>query len=576
METEATSNNSTESTLGKRIGFWLGIVLFVLLLALPTPESMRAVVQIKFADDIQAETAQTLKRAETTDAASDSPVYLKARADAVEHRARVMLAMAAVTALVACWWISVAIPIPATSLLPLVLFPLVGVMPVGKAAAPYANQNIFLFMGGFIIALAIQRWGLHRRIALRIVSVVGTKKSTTVLGFMIASAFLSMWISNTATTLMMLPIAMAMIAALSERAENTDPKSQANFAVALMLGIAYAASIGGIATPIGTPPNVSFRGQFAMIFPDAPEISFGQWMILFLPMVVVFLPIVWLVLVRVTCRIDPREKQIAGHVVRDDLRQLGPMSRPERLVLIVFAATAFLWMTRSIAVADQNYGWATLLERGLSWLLSEHSTFHAGYIKDATIAVGMAVLLFVIPAHRKGGRRREFLMNWDTAKGLPWGILLLFGGGFAIAAGLRESGLSFWCGKAFEATGIRDPFSLVVGTCTMMTFLTEITSNTATTEVMLPILAGISQSIGVNPLLLMVPATISASCAFMLPVATPPNAIVFGSGMVDMGRMVRSGIIINVIGIALVTTTFYFVARHILGINPTILPVWAQ
>ncbi|MFH1417368.1 MAG: SLC13 family permease [Planctomycetota bacterium] len=556
-----------EATIGRRVGFWLGLVLFVTLLLCPTPESMREVVRQSFAEEIRPEVLRQLAESGQIDVGSESGAYRSVESRIVEPRARAMLAAAAVTALVACWWIAVAIPIPVTSLLPLVLFPIVGVMPIKEAAIPYANSNVFLFMGGFIIALGLERWGVHRRIALHIVRLIGSSRPNIVLGFMLASAMLSMWISNTAATLMMLPIAMAIISAIADLDEKADKRTHANFSAALMLGVAYAASIGGIATPIGTPPNISFRGQFARLFPDAPEISFGQWMLAFLPLVAVFLPLIWLVLVRISCPI-PRGRLLVGReVIRRDLRNLGPIRCPEAAVLAVFAVTALLWMTRSIPIDGVNYGWSGYLERILARAGSASPLFHAGYINDATVALGMAVLLFVIPAGRDDSGTRQHLMNWQTAQRLPWGILLLFGGGFSIAAGFRASGLSLWCGQSFAGIGIANPLVLVLCACLMMTFLTEITSNTATTEVMLPILAGVSIAMEVNPLMLMLPATISASCAFMLPVATPPNAIVFGSGHVDMRRMVRTGIIINLLGVVLITATYHFCVRPILGIE---------
>ena len=385
-----------------------------------------------------------------------------------------------------------------------------------------------------------------------------------------------MWISNTATTLMMLPIGMAIISALTELGGEEDPKRQANFAAALMLGIAYAASIGGVATPIGTPPNISFRGQMARLFPEAPEISFGQWMLVFVPLVVVFLPVVWLILVRVTCAVGRARTPVGREVLHAQLRKLGRMTRPEVIMLCIFALTALLWMTRSIPIGPTNYGWSGYLERWLTPAGREPFLFKAGYINDATVALGMAVLLFMIPARRSPDAPREYLMDWETAQRLPWGILLLFGGGFSIAAGFSATGLSFWCGQVFAEIGITNPVLVVVGVCLLMTFLTEITSNTATTEVMLPILSGVALAMGVNPLLLMLPATISASCAFMLPVATPPNAIIFGSGQVPMSRMVRSGIVINLIGVCLITATFYLLAKPILGIDLATLPAWAK
>jgi sodium-dependent dicarboxylate transporter 2/3/5 len=487
-----------------------------------------------------------------------------------------MMATAAVTAWVACWWISVAIPIPATSLLPLVLFPLVGVMSIRAAAGPYANSNVFLFMGGFIVALGVQRWGLHRRIALHIVNVIGTGHATIVLGFMIATAFLSMWISNTATTMMMLPIGLAVVGALADLRGGETQRQHAGFAPAIMLGIAYAASIGGVATPIGTPPNISFRGQFAQLFPDAPEISFGMWMLLYLPLVIVFLPIAWLLLTRVTCRVARQPIPAGRQVVREHLARLGAMRAPEIAMLVIFAATAVLWMTRKLPVGPTDYGWAALLERLLAPADGGLHRFRAALINDATVAVAMAILLFMIPAGRDDTGRRRNLMDWDTAVRLPWGILLLFGGGFSLAAALQASGLSAWLGEVCASCGITSPLLLVVGTCLLLTFLTEITSNTATTEVMLPIVANAGIALGANPLLLMLPATISASCAFMLPVATPPNAIVFGSGQVSMGRMARTGILLNLVGVILITLLTYFVAMPLLGISADSVPVWAN
>ncbi len=555
--------------------------MFVVLLLTPPPASMHVAVRAQFADAIAADVGRLLEHEGQTGVAADSDVYRRAERRAVADRARVMMSAAAVTALVACWWITVAIPIPVTSLLPLVLLPLVGVVPIRQAAIPYANSNVFLFMGGFIIALGVERWGLHRRIALHIVRLVGTSRATIVLGFMLASALLSMWISNTAATLMMLPIGLAIISAVADLGGAEDPKLQANFAAALMLGIAYAASIGGVGTPIGTPPNISFRGQFIRLFPEAAEISFGHWTLTFVPLVLVFLPVAWLVLVRVTCPVSNAPMRVGREVIAADLHRLGPMRRPEKLVLGVFLGTALLWMTRSIPIGDANYGWSGFLEH---WLTPTggRARFRADYINDATVALGMAVLLFIIPAGRGaaettgGDRRRKYLMNWETAQRLPWGILLLFGGGFAIAEGFKSSGLSAWCGLEFARIGISNPLLVVLGTCLLMTFLTEITSNTATTQVMLPILARVSSAMGVNPLMLMLPATISASCAFMLPVATPPNAIVFGSGCVEMGRMVRTGLILNLVGVILITAAFYLVAVPSLGIDLGTVPTWAK
>ncbi|MGD8452625.1 MAG: SLC13 family permease [Phycisphaerae bacterium] len=571
------NNSAVGPTWTQRIGFWLGLALFIGLLAVSPPTSMHRAARLHFRTELAADVNRMLARAGTPDAPPESAEYQAVEDRAVQARARIMMGAAAVTALVACWWITVAVPIPVTSLLPLLLLPLVGVLPVRQAAVPYADANVFLFMGGFVIALGVERWGLHRRIALHIVRIVGTGRSTIVLGFMIASAVLSMWISNTATTLMMLPIGLAVIGALADLTPQDGPRPRANFAAALMLGIAYAASVGGVGTPIGTPPNISFRGQLARLYPAAPEISFGQWLLLLLPLVCVFVPVIWLVLVRITCPVGRGGLRAGREVIRQQLAALGPMRRPEITMLIVFVATALLWITRSIPLGeDANCGWAALLEGWLAPADGSPSRFNAAFINDATVALLMAVLMFAIPAGRDAEGTPQRLMNWETATRLPWGILLLFGGGFAIAAGLRGSGLSLWCGQVFAEMDLHNPLLLVPGVCLLMTFLTEMTSNTATTEVMLPIVANVGQALGYHPLLLMLPATISASCAFMLPVATPPNAIVFGSGQVEMGRMVRTGLILNLIGVVLVTAVIYFLVQPVLGIDLRELPDWAR
>ncbi len=560
-----------------RIGFWLGLVLFVVLLLLPPPASMLRAARTHFRGRLAAETRAILSATGHADAASDSPAWQKAEQRAVLAHARIMMGAAALTCLVAVWWIFVAIPIPVTSLLPLLLAPLLGILPIKAAAAPYADPNVFLFMGGFIIALGVERWGLHRRIALYIIKIVGTGRATIVLGFMIATALLSMWISNTATTMMMLPIGLAVIAAFAGLDEHTSDKSRKNFAAALMLGIAYSASIGGVGTPIGTPPNIVFQGQLKSLYPAAPEISFGHWMLLFLPLVVVFLPIAWLVITRIACRFETGHFKAGRQIVREQLANLGPLRGAEALMLAVFAATALLWMTRSIPIGEgHNVGWAWLLDRVLAPADGAPHRYHARYIHDALVALGMATLCFILPAGRDKNGRRQFLMNWETAVRLPWGILLLFGGGFSIATAFKASGLSLWCGTAFAELGLHSPFGLIVSTCPLVMGLTEITSNTATTQVMLPILAKVSQAVGVNPLVLMLPATISASCAFMLPVATPPNAIVFGSGKVEMGRMVRTGLLLNAIAIVLITLLIYFLTGPLLGVDLEHLPAWVH
>lgn len=453
-----------------------------------------------------------------------------------------------------------------TSLLPLVLLPLLGAVPLKVVAVNYANPNIFLFMGGFMLALGIERWGLHRRIALHIVGRVGVDESRIVLGFMIASGLLSMWISNTATTLMMFPIALAIIRSLPAITTSRDHAKRSRFPAALMLGIAYGASIGGIATP----PNISFAGQFASLFPEGPVIGFGQWMMMFLPPAAVMMVAAWLVLTRVTCRVQRRSDAGARQVIGEQLRKLGTMGGPERWMLTLFALTAILWITRRpIAFGEFSLpGWSTLLA-GLA-----PDAFKPAFLHDASVAIAVAISLFVIRGGRSESGEQIPLLDWNTAKKLPWDILLLFGGGFAIAAAFRDTGLSRYVGQSLSILESVPPLFMVAGTSFLMTFLTELTSNTATTEVMLPIIAGAStEALRLNPLLLMLPATISASYAFMLPVATPPNAIVFGTGQIEMRDMVRSGLILNLIGVIVIALTVYLLVLPMLGITPA-LPDW--
>jgi len=464
---------------------------------------------------------------------------------------------AAVAVLMATWWITEAIPIPATALLPVALFPLLGIMNGKAVAATYFNNIIFLFIGGFIMALAMERWNLHRRVALRIIVLIGTSPRRILLGFMVATAFLSMWISNTATTMMMVPIALAIIFKLREEHPGQAMK---RFAAGLLIGIAYAASIGGIATLIGTPPNLAFSRIYAIQFPQAPEISFASWFIFGFPFAVVFLGLSWWLLSMLFIRGHRADADAA--VFKAERARLGPMAYEEKLVLVLFVALALLWLLR------QNIDLGSFTIPGWSNWFPESK-----FIDDGTIAIAVSLLLFVIPSKSRAGER---LMNWETAVKLHWGIIILFGGGFALAAGFAESGLSSWVTQQLQILrGV--PSIIVVGvTCTTLTFLTELTSNTATTQLSLPLLAALAAAIKVHPLLLMIPATLSASCAFMLPVATPPNAIVFGSGAVKMSDMMRAGILMNLTGIVLITVFMYAVGLAIFSISPSVVPAWAH
>jgi len=461
--------------------------------------------------------------------------------------------MAAVALLMAGWWITEAIPIPATALLPVALFPLLGILDGKQTASYYFNDTIFLFVGGFIFALAMQKWNLHRRIALNIILVLGTGPMRLMLGFMVATWFLSMWISNTATTMMMIPMAMAIIVQFKEHFGKEKVRT---YAVGLLLGVAYAASIGGIATLIGTPPNLSFRRILTIVFPEAPQISFATWFMFALPLSTVFLFVCWGVLGFLFAR-NPGFHGHQSEFFRDEYEKLGKPSPEEKRILVLFSLLVFLWMFRQDLLVIP--GWSRLLP-------------NPEFAHDGTVAILIALILFLTPSRSHPGER---LMDWETAVKLKWGIVLLFGGGFALAAGFAGSGLSAYLGDQLVAFGNLPPIALVATICMMLTFLTELTSNTATAEMVLPVLGSLGVAIQVNPLLLMVPATLSASCAFMLPVATPPNAIVFGTGEVTIQDMVRGGIILNLIGVVLITAAIYLIGIPVLGIDLSTMPAWA-
>jgi sodium-dependent dicarboxylate transporter 2/3/5 len=464
---------------------------------------------------------------------------------------------AAVAVWMAVWWMTEAVPLAATALLPVVLFPVLGVMGGRDVAPLYFNHVIFLFIGGFMVALAMERWNLHKRIALRVLLLFGTDPRAILLGFMVAGAFLSMWISNTATTMMMVPIVLAVVG----RIEQALPQADAGRAVVgLLLGVAYSASLGGIATPVGTPPNLFFSQIFADRFPGAPEISFLGWMSFALPISLVFLALTWLLLGRLYFS-GSQGLELDRSTFRRQLDELGPLSFEERVVLADFVLLAGLWLTR----ADLRFGEAFAIP---GWA----RLFESGFVTDGTVAIALAVVLFVVPSRAEPGGR---VLDWATARKLPWNIVLLFGGGFALAKGFEESGLSQWVGNRLSLLEAWPPVLIVLAVALLVTFLTELTSNTATSEVLLPILAALSLSIGVNPLLLMIPGTLSCSLAFMLPVATPPNAIVFGTDRLRIADMARVGMMLNLIGAVLVTAGTWLVVRWVLGIDLSTLPPWA-
>ena len=461
---------------------------------------------------------------------------------------------AAVAVLMAVWWVTEAIPIPVTSLLPVALFPLLGIMNGRAVATTYFNDVIFLFLGGFIIALAMQRWNLHRRVALWTVRLIGAGPRRIVLSFMLATAFISMWVSNTATAMMMVPIAISVIIQFRESDPGGDVR---RFAVPLLLGIAYSASIGGMATLIGTPPNLVLVKVFAISFPGAPEITFANWMAFALPLSVTFVMIAWVSLVLLFM---PRRLTLPGReLFEEEYRKLGKVSYEEKIVLGLSFLLGLLWLFR----LDMRLGAVTLPGWSSLWPVPD-------VIDDGTVAITVALLLFLIPARSSKG----CLMNWATASKLNWGIVLLFGGGFALAAGFKDSGLSAWVADQMAGLSSVGPVLQVTGVCTVMTTLTEFTSNTATTQIVLPLLASLANATHIHPLLLMIPATLSASCAFMLPVGTPPNAIVFGSGELRMADMIKAGIVMNVIGVVLITGLMFLSGLTVFAIDPITPPPW--
>lgn len=446
--------------------------------------------------------------------------------------------VAAVGIFMAIWWISEAIPIPATALLPIVLFPVLGIGTVSEATEPFANPLIYLFLGGFIIALAMEKTNLHKRIALNILKTVGTKPKSIIIGFMISTAFLSMWVSNTATALMMLPIALSIIGLVQDRDDMTETTLKSNFAIVMLLSLAYACNIGGIGTLIGTPPNALMAGY--MLDNYGVSIGFSQWMMVGVPLVAISLPIVYLVLTGFAFPVQLKFIPGGYQFISDELEKCGNITRPEKMVGIVFVLTAFLWIFRPML---QN---------------------QMPNLSDTGIAIFGALLMFLLPVNF---RNMKFVLTWEDTRRLPWGVLILFGGGLSLAAGITSSGLAEWIGESLQGLNFLHIIILVLLSLLVIIFLTEITSNTATASAFLPILASVSITMGFDPLLLVIPAAIGASCAFMLPVATPPNAIVFGSGFITIPQMARAGLILNLVMVIIVTVVLYLLAGYVFGIE---------
>lgn len=445
--------------------------------------------------------------------------------------------------LMAVWWITESVPIPVTALLPLVLFPALHLGDIRESAAPFANPIIFLFLGGFMLALAMQRWGLHRRVALGLIGMMGTRPSRVIAGFLLASAFVSLWVSNTATAMMMLPIALSV----SQLVPASAGKTQRSFSTALLLSVAYGATAGGMGTLIGTPPNALLAAYVQKVY--SIELGFGQWMLLGLPVVALTLPAVHFVLTKVSFKLDDTEIPGMADLIRSEKARLGPASRGEVLVTLIFTLTAAGWVFQP------------LLAR------------HFALVTDTTIAMTGALLLFLIPANP---RRGEFLMRWEDTKGLPWDVLLLFGGGLSLAGNIEKHGLARFLGDLSQAL---DGWPMLLTLC-VLTFgilmLTELTSNTATAATFLPIAGAIALSLGQNPLLFLIPTALAANCSFMMPVGTPPNAIVFGSGQVTLPQMAKAGMILNLVVLPIILALVILLGPWIFDVRLDQIPAWAK
>lgn len=452
-------------------------------------------------------------------------IHLFFEGDGLSDQGRDLLAA---TVWIGIWWVLEVLPIAATALLPIILFPLLDTISLGDTTASYGHKYVFLYMGGFMLAVAIERWNLHRRIALNIIKLIGTNMYTIVLGFMVATAFLSMWISNTATTVMVMPMAVSIIKQLKDN-PITPQDENGIFGKMLMLAIAYSASIGGMATLIGTPPNLVFAGFVQKTY--GVDVSFWQWMKFGLPVATILLVLAWLYLTRVAYPL--RQGRFPGGKEEIDrlLNELGPIGKEERIVFGVFVLTAFCWITRSF-----------LLQHFIP------------AIDDTIIAIASAVVLFALPT----GKGKGSILRWEEAVQIPWGIILLFGGGMAIAKGFEDTGLASYIGAQMAFFDGLPLLVLLLLVITCINFLTEVTSNLATTAMMLPVLAPLALTLGIDPFVMMVACTSAASCAFMLPVATPPNAVVFGSGYLRIPDMVRSGFFMNLVSIVVLALFIYF------------------
>ncbi|MFL0355646.1 SLC13 family permease [Erythrobacter sp. GH1-10] len=444
---------------------------------------------------------------------------------------------AALAALMAIWWATEAAPMAVTAFLPLVLLPFMDVMPIDETAPSYAHPIIWLFFGGFVMALAIEQSGLHRRVALQIFRFAGMNGRSLVAGFMLASALISMWISNTSTALMLLPIAMSVIVVIRDTIPDISTKERGDFETALLLGLAYGATLGGVATLVGTPPNAFMSGFLQDNY--GIEIDFRRWMLVGVPVTIVMLPLTWVILTRLVFKVRFRANENARSQLGDLTSDLGKATSAEKRVGLLFVILVAGWILRE-PIADLT---------GIQGL------------SDSGVAMAIALAAFLVPSGSKPGA----LVGWEDTKKLPWGVLILFGGGLALAGAMTSSGLTEWIGQSLAPLGAINVAILVIAATAMVIFLTELTSNLATTATFLPVMAAVAVETGQDPLIFVVPVTLAASCAFMLPVATPPNAIVFSSGAVSIPRMMRAGVVLNLIGVGVLAVISIYLVPAIFG-----------
>ena len=483
----------------------------------------------------------------------------------------------AVAVLMAGLWMTQAVSLAATSLIPLALFPLLGIMDAKVTAKSFVADALFLYLGGMIIALGVERWNLHRRMALHVLRVVGISPRRMVAGFALASFGLSMWISNTATTMLMLPIALALLQVMSESEAGTAADRSGlsdKVGVPLLLVLAYGSSLGGMATLVGSPTNAVAVGIYREQVPNAPDLVFSQWLLACGPVALIYLGLMVLLMTWSLPKASAADQTIRNELATR-LQTLGRMSVAEKRMLLIFGVTALLWVFREpLEIGSRQLlpGWQQLYARGISWVFADQELLAAleakKAVSDSTVAVLMAILMFTIPSGTRTQTGRMIpLMDWQTANRLPWDMILLFGGGFALAAGFETTGLSVWLAGQLQEVLADQPAVLVVAAvCAFLVTLTELTSNVATVSAILPALLVLAQPLGMDPRMLLVPAALATSASFMLPVGTPPNAIVFGSGRIPAAQMARHGFLLNLIGVPLLTGATWLIIRPVLGI----------